>query len=87
MPLSDRLVGEFILQHHTGRHWAGVLVHGQPDVAFACSSLVHTKLTGKGWPLLKTDLFVPLRVPTKTDLHSSPSPPPPRNRHVEARLR
>lgn len=57
---------------------------GQPDVAFACPSLGQTIPAGKGWPLLGTKLSMLISVPTKTDPHSSPSPPPQRNRHVEA---
>lgn len=70
-----------ILQCHTGR------LKGQSDMVFACPSLGQTISTGKGWPLLGTELSMLLSMSIKTHLHSSPSPPPLKNRHVEARLR
>lgn len=56
-------------------------------MVFACPSLGQTISTGKGWPLLGTELSMLLSMSIKTHLHSSPSPPPLKNRHVEARLR
>lgn len=55
-------------------------------MVFACPSLGQTIATGKGWPLLGTELSMLLSMSTKTHLHSSPSPPPLKNRHVEVRL-